>query len=64
MAGKGSKRRPGDDLAFGETWDRVFGGTQQEELCLRCGKEKDLTGDLCSECTLLLLPTTVPVGTR
>ena len=26
MAGKGSKRRPGDEKKFRENWDQIFGG--------------------------------------
>ena len=30
MSGKGDKRRPTDEAAFSEGWDRVFGNKEQD----------------------------------
>ncbi len=52
MSGKGSKRRPGDEAAYAEGWDRVFGKKRHYPLIDGSGMEPDvipfhkLLGDL------------------
>lgn len=37
MSGKGDKRRPGDDQAFRDGWERVWGRCAAKEKCPECG---------------------------
>ena len=49
---KGSKRRPGNEDAYRENWDRIFGTA----WCYLCGSDGPLTDtdNMCAECHKLI----------
>lgn len=44
MSGKGDKRRPTDEAAYGDGWDRIFGG-QGKDVSAKEGEASGCDGN-------------------